>query len=129
MDFFVELLEEVDGFEVLAAAVAVRHPLAFFAAVVEVQHRGDRIDAQAVDVVLVEPEQGVGEQEVADFVAAVVEDHRAPVGMLALARVGVFVQRGAVELPQAVVIFGEVGRHPVDDHADAVLVAADRRST
>ncbi len=43
--------------------------------------------------------------------------------MLALARVGVLVQRGAVEAAQAVGVAGEVGRHPVDDHADAVLVA------
>ena len=107
MDLLVELLEEVDGFEVLAAAEAVGNPLAFLAAVVEVQHRGDGIDAQAVDVVLVEPEQGVGEQEVADLVAAVVEDHRAPVGMLALARVGVLVERRAVEAAQAVASLGK----------------------
>ena len=42
--------------------------------------------------------------------------------MLALARIGVLVERRAVELAQAVVVVGEVGRHPVDDHADVVLV-------
>ena len=39
--------------------------------------------------------------------------------MLAPARVGVFVEGGAVELDQAVRIVGEVGGHPVQDHADA----------
>ena len=41
----------------------------FFAAVVEVDHRGHGVNAQAVDVIFVEPEQGVREQEVAHFVA------------------------------------------------------------
>ncbi len=61
--------------EVLPSAEFVGHPLAVFAAVVEVEHRGHGVDADPVDVVLVEPEQGVGDQEVADLVAAVVEDH------------------------------------------------------
>ena len=34
-----------------------------------------------------------------------------------------FVKRGAVELPQAVAVAGEMGRHPVQNHADVVLVA------
>ncbi len=67
--------------------------------------------------------RALAEEEVADLVAAVVEDHRAPVGMLALARVFVLVEGGAVEAAQAVAIAREVGRHPVEDHADAVLMA------
>ena len=69
-----------------------------------------------------EPEERVGEQEVAHLVAAVVEDQRAPVGVLALARVLVLVERRAVEAAQAVVVLREVRRHPVEDHADAGLV-------
>ena len=95
----------------------------FFAAVVEVQHRSHRVDAQSVDVVLVQPEQRVGDQEIADFVAAVIEDHRAPVGMLALPRILVFVQRRAVEASQAVAVPREMGRHPIENHADAVAMA------
>ena len=67
-----------------------------------------------------QPEQRVGDQERADLVAAVVEDQRAPVAMLALARVGMLVERGAVEEDEAVRILGEMRGHPVDDHADAV---------
>ena len=60
----------------------------------------------------------------AHLVAAVVEDQRAPLALLAFARVGVLVERGAVEERQPVRIFGEVRRHPVHDHADARLMAA-----
>ena len=69
-----------------------------------------------------QPVQGVGDQEVAHLVTAVVEHQRAPVGMLALARVGVLVQLRSVEPGQAPLVAGEVGRHPVEDHADAALV-------
>ena len=88
----VELLEEADGLQVLASAELVGQPIARLAAVVEIEHRGHGVDAQPVDVVLVEPEQGVGDEEVADLVAAVVEDQRAPVAMLAAARIGMLVQ-------------------------------------
>ena len=62
------------------------------------------------------------DQEVADLVAAVVEDQRAPVLMGPEPRVGVLVQVGAVEVAQPVLVAREVGRHPVEDHADAALV-------
>ena len=58
------------------------------------------------------------------FVAAVVEDQRAPVGMLAQARIGVLVEMRAVELGQAVGVVGEVGRRPIENHAQALLMAA-----
>ena len=64
----------VDRLDVLAAAVLVRHPLAGLARVVEVEHRRDRVDAQAVGVVALEPEERAREQEAAHLVAAVVED-------------------------------------------------------
>ena len=61
----VEPLEEVDCLEVLVAAEDVGDPLARLARVVEVEHRGHRIDPEAVEVVAVEPEKRVAEQEVA----------------------------------------------------------------
>ena len=122
VDGAVELLEEVHGLEVLPAAVHVRLPLAGLARVVEVEHRGDRVDADAVDVELLEPVERVGDQEVADLLAPEVEDVGAPVGVLAAARVRVLVERRAVEPGQREVVLGEVRRHPVDDHADAGVV-------
>ena len=122
VDDGVELAQELDGLEVLPAAELVGHPLPFLAGVVEVEHRRHRVDPQAVDVQLLDPVQGVGQQEVADLVAPEVEDQRAPVGVLALAGVGVLVEGGAVEAGQGEVVLGEVGRHPVDDDADAGLV-------
>ena len=120
---FVEAAQEVDGLQVLVAAVLIGDPLARLARVVQIEHGRHGIHAQAVDVILLQPEQRVRDQERAHFVAAVIEDQRAPVALLALARVGVLVERGAVEEGQAVRVLGEVRGHPVDDHADARLVA------
>ena len=70
----------------------------------------------------VAPEQRIGQQEVNDLVPPVVEDQRAPVLVLPLARVGVLVKRGAVESGQRPVIAREVRRHPVNNHTDAGFV-------
>ena len=122
VDVLVELAQEADRLEVLAAAEDVRDPVVALTRVVAVEHRGDGVDAQAVDVVPLEPEQRRRQQEAADLVAPEVEDERAPIGVLALARVGVLVQVGAVEVPEPVLVGGEVGRHPVEDDRDPGLV-------
>ena len=117
-----QLAKESNRLVMFTAAVGVRDPLARPTRVVEVEHRRDRIDAQRVDVELVEPVQGVRDEKVAHLVTPVVEHEGAPVGMLASPRVGVFVQRGAVEPAEAPVVAREVRRHPVDDHAEPTAV-------
>ena len=59
-----------------------------------------------------------------DFVAAVVVDERAPIGMRALARVGVFVEMRAVELREAVRVAREMRGRPIENDAEAGLMAA-----
>ncbi len=114
--------QEIDRLQVLAAAVAVGNPLALPAGIVEVEHRGDRVDPQAVEVVAVEPGQGVGDQEAAHLVAAVVEDQRAPVHVAALARDRRARRGGCRRTRPGRSCRGEMRRHPVEDHADAALV-------
>jgi len=80
---FVEPLEEIDGGQILIAAVLVGQPLAGLARVIEIQDRGHGVHPQAVDVILLQPKQGVGDEEIAHFVAAEVEDQGAPVLLLA----------------------------------------------
>ena len=65
--FLVEAAEEVDGFEIFASAEFVGNPLALLARIVEIEHGGDGVHAQAVDVIFVEPEHGARHQEAADF--------------------------------------------------------------
>ena len=53
-------------------------------------------------MIFLEPEERVRQQEVPNFVPAEVEDQRAPVLMLTLARIGMLVKGGAVEPRQPV---------------------------
>jgi len=71
---------------------------------------------------LFEPEQGAAHEEGADLVPAVVEYIALPVGVKALLRIGMLKEMGPVEVSKAVLVAREVGRHPVEDHTDAVLM-------
>ncbi len=73
-------------------------------------------------MIAVQPEERAIEQEVRNLVASIVEDERAPVGVLALPRVRVLVQVGAVEVAEPVRVTREVRGHPVEDHADTATV-------
>ena len=118
----VGLAQEFDGFDVFPSAVLVGYPLSFGARVVAVDHGGDGVNAQSVHAVVFRPIEGVAGQVVAYFVAAVVEDVGVPVLVVAFARVGVFVEGGAVEAGEAVFVGGEVSDDPVEDDVDAGFV-------
>src|SRR4030095_564311 len=96
VDRFVEVAQERYCTEVFPAAVDVGNPLAVLAPVVEIEHRGDRIDAKTVDVLLVEPEQRARQQESAHLVAVVVENRAVPLGVETLPGVSMFVEIGAI---------------------------------
>ena len=76
-----------------------------------------------------EPEHRVADQEIPDLIAAEVENQGAPVGVLALTGIGMFVERGAVEPRETMGVFRKVRRNPVDDDPDAALVAAIHKFT
>jgi hypothetical protein len=65
-----------------------------------------------------QPVVGTGQQEVFHLVTAKIEYQGAPVRMLSPARIGVFVQSGAIELAQGVGIARKMRRHPVEDDAN-----------
>ena len=117
-----QLLQEPDGLEVLAAAVPVGQPLARLAAIIQVQHGRDRVDAQSVGMKFVEPVQRARAQECAHFVATVIEDVAVPFRVKAEPTVSVLVKVGAVEIDQSMFVARKVRRDPVEDHADAVRV-------
>ena len=81
----IEAAQEVDGVEIFTSAKFIGNPLAFFTRIIQVQHGRDRIYAQAVDVVLIEPEHRTGKQKAADLGAAIVENVGLPVWMESLA--------------------------------------------
>ena len=111
------------------AAVLVRNPLAVFARIVAVNHRSNRINADTVKAETFYPIQSIALQEVFHFVSAEVVNQGVPVLVVAFARVGVFVQRGAVKFGQAVIVGREMADHPVEDNADACVVRGFNQCT
>ena len=73
-------------------------------------------------MIAIEPEDCVAKQKGPYFVAVIVEDRRLPVGMETLTRVGVLVQVCAIEVGQTVFVIGKVRWHPIEVHADTMLV-------
>ena len=94
--------------------------------VVVIQHAGDAVEPEPVKVVLVEPVLDVGQQIAQRLVAAVIEQPRVPLAVVA----GVALQKVvlAPTLPevkpgQAVVrVAGDVRVHDIQEHADPELV-------
>jgi len=95
------------------AAVHVGHPFSGVLSVIQIQHGGHRIHTDPVGMVLLCPEQGVGDQEVGHLGSPVIVDQRPPVGMGTLTRIQVLIQAGAVKGGQAMGVPGEMGRDPV----------------
>ncbi len=94
----VHALQQGNRLVVFAPAVAIGQPLPFGPGIVAVQHRGHGIDPQPVQVIFLQPVQGIGHKEVGNLGPAIVVDQRVPVLMKALARVLMFVKCGSVEL-------------------------------
>ena len=120
----VRALQEADRIAVFIAAVGVGQPLAGLARIIEIEHGGHRIHAQAVDMEAVEPIERVGAEEIGDFPAAEIVNGRVPVRVEAAARIGMLVKRGAVEIGEAVLVGGKMRRHPIEDHAEPGLMRA-----
>ena len=107
------MLEELDGVEVLVPAVLVRYPLTVALAVVQIQHGGDCIDPDTVDVELTVPEKDIGNEEVLYLRLFIVKDLGTPVGMLSLSGIGMLENALSVESSEAVGVGRKMGGYPV----------------
>ena len=72
--------------------------------------------AQAVDVILLRPEERVVDKEGRDLAPPKIVDRGVPVGVEAELGVLMLVERGAIEMGEAVLVDRKVCRHPVDQH-------------
>ena len=118
----IEQPQECDRFQIFSAAVGIRSPFTVAAVIIEIEHRGDCIHAQAVDMVFIEPVAGRGDQERHDLRSAVIKDSCTPALVFPLERIGIFIKTSAVEFIESLLILREMRRHPVEDDADARLV-------
>ena len=73
-------------------------------------------------MVLLGPEQRVGNQEISNLRPSVVVDQGTPVRVCALSRILMLVNTASIEAGQAVGIPRKVSRYPVQNHANALLM-------
>lgn len=106
------MAEELDSLEVFVFTVFIRKPVSVAAAVIQVQHGRDGIYAETVNMEVLYPVEGVSDQEVFDLIFAVIEDLCAPVRVLALSRICVFIERLTVEVGKSVGILQGSGPEP-----------------
>src|SRR4029079_12063289 len=120
---FVKPLEKIYGLKVFPATVNVGERLPGLARVIEVKHRGHGVHAQTVDVIFVEPEKRVTDQKIPHFVASKIKNEGTPVLMLALARIHMLIEMGAVEPGERMCVLRKMRRYPVHNHANSGLMA------
>src|SRR5450631_4403751 len=106
----------------LTPSVLIGVPFARIAHIVKIEHGRNGIDAQSIDVVFAQPEEGAGDQEIAYLAAPIIKDIGAPLFMFTFTRISIFVQVGSIEVAQGMPVFREVCGNPVEDHADALLM-------
>ena len=107
------MAEKFNGLQIFMAAEFVGDPLPRLFAIVEIQHGGNGVDTQPVDMVLVRPIQSVCDQKVGYLMLAIVKYFSSPVRMLSLAGIGIFIGGSSVEIGQTVSVSRKMGRNPV----------------
>ena len=115
---FIETPQKSHGFQILAASMHVGQPLARRAAVVAIEHRRHGINTQAVDPETLQPMQGTADQETANLRLTEIVNQRVPVTMHALARIGVLVERRAVEPRKAMRVGRKMCWNPVEQYTE-----------
>ena len=128
IDHRVERAQEIYCLQVLGAAVNIRNPLAFLAAVIPIEHGSHGIHAQAVYAEFRKPEQRVRQQIAAHLAPPEVENERVPVRVKALSQVLMFIEMRTVKPAEPMCVAREMSGGPIQNHADAFVVAASDES-
>ena len=101
-------------------AVNIRNPLPWIFTIIQVQHGSHSIHTDSIRVVLVRPEQCIGNQEVGYSRTAIIINQSAPMRMSPLSRVLMFIYACPVKISQSKAVPRKMCRNPVENHADAL---------
>ena len=61
IDGFIELTQEIDCFQMLSPSILIRNPFSWFTHVIEIEHGGNSINTQPINVIFMQPEERIGE--------------------------------------------------------------------
>ena len=122
VDLRIEAAEKGNGLNILIAPVFVGDPIPLFPPVVQIEHGGHGVHSQPVGVVFFQPEESTADEKTLHLTPAVIENQAVPIRVYPLAGVRVLVEVGSVEVAQAELVAGKVRWHPIENHADIMLV-------
>ena len=80
---------------------------------IELQHRGDGVDPQPVDMELVKPVKRACRQKIRHLTPAEIIDCGSPLRVKATPRIGIFVKSRTIEMRKTVCVSREMRRHPI----------------
>ena len=118
----IQMFQELDSFQVFISAVDIGYPFAVIFPIIQVKHGGHGVHTDPIGMILFCPEQRVGDQEIFHLRTSIIVDQSSPVRVHPLSGIQMLIQTCAVKIRKAEGIFGEVGRYPVQDHADPLLM-------
>ena len=104
------------------SAIDIGDPLSVILSIVQIQHRCHRVHPDSVSMVLLCPEQRIGNQEVRHLWPAIIVDQCSPMRVRTLPWVLVLIDTGSVKTCHAISISREMCRNPVQDHSNPLLM-------
>ena len=118
----IQVLQELDGFQIFISPIDIGYPFSIIFSVIQVKHGSHGVHTDSIRMILLRPEQRIGDQEILYLRTSVIVDQGSPVGMHPLPWIQMLVQAGAVKVGESECILGEMGRYPVQDHPDPLLM-------
>ena len=122
LHYCVQMLKEINGFQIFISTVLICNPFAILFAVIKIQHRCHRIYSQSIYMAFLYPVESIGDQEVLYLRAAVIIYLCPPFRMLSLSGILMLVHCSSVKVCQTMGIFWKMCRHPVKDNSDLIAM-------
>ena len=73
--------DELNRLEIFLSSVTVGEPFSVLACIIQIEHGGHGIDTEAVNMIFIQPKQGIGNKIIADFLAPVIINEGSPLRM------------------------------------------------
>ena len=78
----VQLMEEINSLQIAVTTIFVRHPISVLPTIVQIKHIGHCIYPQSINMILLHPKQGIGNQKTLYLSAAIIKIYSSPAGII-----------------------------------------------
>ena len=119
---FIQLVEEIYSLQIAVAAMLIRLPLAILSAIIQIQHIGHSINAEAINMILIHPENSIGNQKALYLGTAIIKIGGTPASIICSLRIVGFIQIPAIKISQTMIILTEMTWYPVHNNTDTCLM-------